>query len=104
MSPSHAVSGECLHPAGTEASLRRRYKGNGGDDRSVLNSSAVGWHVEFWQTAPVGTMTAGARIVHAKLYMHASYATHPVENTWYSAHNTRDLTCRPSYLPHERRA
>lgn len=92
------VSGECLHPVGTEAASSPVTS-----EPSVLNSSAVGWHVEFWQTAPVGTMTTGTRIVRAKLYMHVSYATHPVENTRYRTHNARDLTCRPSHLSHERR-
>lgn len=66
-----------------------------GGDRSVLNSSAVGWHVEFWQTAPVGTMTAGVRIVHEIIHARELRRTpggkHVVQNARYARFNLPTL-------------
>lgn len=74
--PSHAVSGECLHPAGTEASPLQGQRGTIGVSLIVapwVDTSSFDRQLLSAQWRP------GPAIIHVKLYMHASYATHPVE-------------------------
>lgn len=94
MSSSHAVSGEYLHPVGTEAgpSLRRCNPSNRGkDDRRVSLIVAPWVDTSSFDRQLLPTQWQPGSIVRAKLYMHANYATHPVENTRYRARTIRAI-------------